>query len=208
MKILTGRPILATFLPPQNHQNQQQQNFGNFANQHSRSRGVAKIRFGTPMLHGKRFFFLLLMQHGSAIFAFCNTSRARRRFFSFFQHLPSENHQNEENRNSKPCCGGVSAEGVTSKIGSKSASCPGIYDRDTFFKFTKKLTNGFNNVDNPPGISMITTSERFVNFTQFHNNSSQNLMNYNDFNNFNYSVFFEDLSQVKMHIQMCGAWPT
>ena len=117
------------------------------------------------MLNWNHFFVLLLMQHGSAIFAVCNTSRARKRFFSFFQHLPSENHQNEESRTSKPCCGGVSAEGATSKIGSKSASCP---DRDTFFNFTKQLTNRFNNVCNPPGISMITTSERLANFIQFH----------------------------------------
>ena len=97
--------------------------------------------------------------------------------FSFVQHLPSENHQNEENRTSKPCCGDVSAEVATSKIGSKSTSCPGIYDRDTFFNLTKKLTNRFNNVCNPPGISMITTSGRLANFIQFHNKSSQNLKN-------------------------------
>ena len=126
-----------------------------------------KSIFALPCCMGS-IFFLLLMQHGSAIFAFCNTSRARRRFFSFFQHLPSENHQNEKNRTSKPCCGDVSAEGATSKIGSKSASCPGIYDRDTFFNFTKKLTNRFNNVCNPPEISMITTSGRSANFIQFH----------------------------------------
>jgi len=57
MKNLTGRPILATLLPPQNHQNQQQQKFNNFSNSHSRSRGVNKISFRTPMLHGNRFFF-------------------------------------------------------------------------------------------------------------------------------------------------------
>ena len=113
--------------------------------------------------------------------------------FLFFRHLPSENHQNEENRTSKPCCGGVSAEGATSKIGSKSASCPGIYDRDTFFNFTKKVTNRFNNVCHPPGISMITTSGRLANFIHFHNNKSQNLKNYNDFSNFNYSGFFSNL---------------
>ncbi len=127
-----------------------------------------KNQFSRSHAAWEAFFVLLLMQHGSAIFAVCNTSRARRRFFSFFQHLPSENHQNEKNRTSKPCCGGVSAEGATSKIGSKSASCPGIYDRDTFFNFTKKLTNRFNNVCNPPGISMITTSERLANFIKNH----------------------------------------
>ena len=127
-----------------------------------------KSIFALPCCMGNIFCFLLLMQHGSAIFAFCNTSRARRRFFSFFQHLPSENHQNEKNRTSEPCCGDVSAEGATSKIGSKSASCPGIYDRDTFFNFTKKLTNRFNNVCNPLEISMITTSGRSANFIQVH----------------------------------------
>ena len=110
---------------------------------------LQKSIFALPCCMGG-IFCLLFMQHGSAIFAVCNTSRARRRFFSFFQHLPSENHQNEKNRTAKPCCGGVSAKGATSKIGSKSASCPGIYDRDTFFNFTKKLTNRFNNVCNPP----------------------------------------------------------
>ena len=57
MKNLTGVPILATFLPPQNHQNSQQQKFIHFSNEHSRSRGVEKITFGTPMLHGDHFFF-------------------------------------------------------------------------------------------------------------------------------------------------------
>ena len=83
-------------------------------------------------------------------FCFLQHLSSEKTIFSFFQHIPSENHQNEKNRTSKPCCGGVSAEGATSKIGSKSASCPGIYDRDTFFNFTRKLTNRFNNVCNPP----------------------------------------------------------
>ena len=78
MKNLTGRPILATLLPPQNHKNQQQQNFGNFANQHSRSRGVAKISFGAPMLHGKRFFF-------------ASHAAAWERDFHNVRHLSSEN---------------------------------------------------------------------------------------------------------------------
>ena len=53
---LTGFPILATVLPFQNHQNPQQQKFIHFSNEHSRSRGVEKITFGTPMLHGEHYF--------------------------------------------------------------------------------------------------------------------------------------------------------
>ena len=104
-------------------------------------------------------------------FCFLQHLSSEKAIFSCFQHLPSENHQNEKNRTSKPCCGGVSAEGATSKIGSKSALCPGIYDRDTFFNFTKKLTNRFNNVCNPHGISMITISERLANFIKNHTTS-------------------------------------
>ena len=57
MKNLTGVPILATLLPPQNHQNPQQQKFIFFSDEHSRSRGVAKVNYELPMLHGSRFFF-------------------------------------------------------------------------------------------------------------------------------------------------------
>ena len=45
--------------------------------------------FALPCCMGS-IFFLLLMQHGSAIFAVCNTSRARRRFFfDFFNTSPA-----------------------------------------------------------------------------------------------------------------------
>ena len=77
MKNLTGRPILATLLPPQNHQNQQQQKNIDLSDKHSRSRGVAKISFGTPMLHGKHFF--------------CAPRAAWECDFSLLRHLPSEN---------------------------------------------------------------------------------------------------------------------
>jgi hypothetical protein len=89
MKILTGRPILATFLPPQNHQNQQQQNFGNFANQHSRSRGVAKIRFGTPMLHGKRFFVCFSCSMGVRFLHFATPLEREGDFFHLFNTSPA-----------------------------------------------------------------------------------------------------------------------
>jgi len=126
-----------------------------------------KSIFALPCCMGS-IFFCFSCSMGVRFLLFATPLEREGDFFSFVQHLPSENHQNEENRTSKPCCGDVSAEGATSKIGSKSASCPGIYDRDTFFNFTKKLTNRFNNVCNPPEISMITTSGRSANFIQFH----------------------------------------
>ena len=133
-----------------------------------------KSIFARPCFMGSILFFA---SHAAweCDFCFLQHLSSEKAILLIFQHLPSENHQNEENRTSKPCCGDVSAEGATSKIGSKSASCPGIYDRDTFFNFTKKLTNRFNNVCNPPEISMITTSGRSANFIQFHTISQQQI---------------------------------
>ena len=54
----------------------------------SRARGVAKTVFGVPMLHGKHFF-LIAMQRGNAICAFCDTSTARMRFFHFCRTCPA-----------------------------------------------------------------------------------------------------------------------
>ena len=132
-----------------------------------------KNQFSRSHAAWEAFFLLYHAAWGCDFCCLQHLSSEKALFFSFFQHIPSENHQNEENRTSKPCCGDVSAEGATSKIGRKSASCPGIFDRDTFFNFTKKLTNRFNNVCNPPGISMITTSKRLAHFIQFHTISQQ-----------------------------------
>ncbi len=90
-KILRKQFILHTFAPPQIDQISQQQNFHDFWNRRSRARGVAKIIFGTPMLHGSRFFFdshpawecdfHILRHHPSEnaffFFMFFNTSLAR-----------------------------------------------------------------------------------------------------------------------------------
>ena len=47
-------------------------------------------------------FFLIPTQRGSAIFTFCDTSPARMRFFSFFQHLPSEKLKNDKKATFEP----------------------------------------------------------------------------------------------------------
>ena len=89
MKNLTGSFILTTFSTPKIHQNPQQQKFVHFPNWHSRSRGVAKIKFDLPMLHGKHFFFCFPCSVGTPkvsfatplgrecdFFYFCRTSQA------------------------------------------------------------------------------------------------------------------------------------
>ena len=66
------------------------------------------------------FFFVIRTQRGSTIFALCDTSPARRRFFSFFRHLPSENQKNQQNRTSKLWFRRVGAEVAKSK---SAANC-------------------------------------------------------------------------------------
>ena len=97
MKNLTGVPILATFLPPQNHQNPQQQKFIHFSNEHSRSRGVEKNHFWHSHAAWGSLFFLIPMQRGNAKSYFCDTSPARMRFFLLLPHVPSGKLKNHEN---------------------------------------------------------------------------------------------------------------
>ena len=66
------------------------------------------------------FFFVIRTQRGSTIFAFCDTSPARRRFFSFVRDLPSENQKNQQNRTSKLWFRRVGAEVAKSK---SAANC-------------------------------------------------------------------------------------
>ena len=66
------------------------------------------------------FVFVIRTQRGSTIFALCDTSPARRRFFSFFRHLPSENQKNQQNRTSKLWFRRVGAEVAKSK---SAANC-------------------------------------------------------------------------------------
>ena len=76
-KMLRKQFILHTFAPPQIDQISQQQNVHHFWNRRSCARGVAKIIFGTPMLHGSRFFF--------------DSHPAWECDFHTLRHLPSEN---------------------------------------------------------------------------------------------------------------------
>ena len=90
MKNLTGRPILATLLPPQNHQNPQQQKFIFFSDEHSRSRGVAKITFRIPMLHGSPFLFCFPCSVGVELTQFATAPQREGDFFIFLTHPQRE----------------------------------------------------------------------------------------------------------------------
>ena len=112
-------PHFRHFSQPQNHKKSQQLNFHVLWNRRSRSRGVAKINFGTPMLHGKHSFCdpHPAWEHDFCILRHLPSEKA---FFSFFQHIPSENQKNQQNRTSKLWFGRVGAEVAKSK---SAATC-------------------------------------------------------------------------------------
>ena len=82
---------------PQIHKNPQQQKFNNRSNLHSRSRGVAKVSFGLPMLHGKHFFLCFPCSVGTSKTLFATPPQREGLFFSLFWKFPSEKLQNHEN---------------------------------------------------------------------------------------------------------------
>ena len=123
MRILTALKSETLFHSPEIHKTSQQQTNTTLANKHSRWRGVTKIVFDVPMLHGTRFFWIA-MQRGNAISHFCDNSLARTSLFSFFQHVPSEKVNNTENRIMKSCCGRVGAKGAKCKSPQKIIPAP------------------------------------------------------------------------------------
>ena len=86
---LTGCLILATFSPHPNHKNSQQHNFNVLWHRRSRSRGVAKINFGTPMLHGKHFFLWSAPSVGARFLHFATPPQREGDFFHFFDTSPA-----------------------------------------------------------------------------------------------------------------------
>ena len=83
-KNLAGRPILATFSLPPNHQNLQQSNFHVLWNRRSRCRGVANINFGTPMLHGSHYFLCSAPSVGARFSHLMTPPQPEGDFFHFF----------------------------------------------------------------------------------------------------------------------------
>ena len=89
MKNLTGCPILTTWLPPQIHQNPQQQKVKDSSNEHSRSGGVAKVSFGLPMLHGKHFLLCFPCSVGTSKTLFATPPQREGLFFHFSENFPA-----------------------------------------------------------------------------------------------------------------------
>lgn len=102
---LTGRFILATFSLPKIHQNPQQQQNNHFSNRHSRSRGVATINFGIPMLHGDRFFWSACNM-GMPKLIFATPLERDGDYFHYFNTSPARNSlKNDEMQFSNHCFG-------------------------------------------------------------------------------------------------------
>ena len=90
MKILTVSSFETRFHPPQIHKKSQQQKNTTLTNKHSRLRGVAKIVFDVPMLHGTRFFFWLPCSVGTRFLTFATPPTRERLFFHFFHTSPAK----------------------------------------------------------------------------------------------------------------------
>ena len=88
--------ILHTFAPPKIDQISQQKNFSWFLESTFSCERCRKNHFWHSHTTWESFFFSIPTQRGSTIFTPCDTSPARMRFFSFFQHLPCEKLKNDK----------------------------------------------------------------------------------------------------------------
>ena len=86
---LAGRPILHTFWPSQKHQNLHQSKIHRQQDQRSRTRGVAKIDFSTPALHGNHFFFWSAPCVGTRFSQLMTPPQREGDFFHFFNTSPA-----------------------------------------------------------------------------------------------------------------------
>ena len=76
------------FVHPEIHQKSQQQKCSPSEKKHSRSRGVAKISVGTPMLHGSSFFLCFPCSMGVRTLTFATPLGREHDFFHFFNTSP------------------------------------------------------------------------------------------------------------------------
>ena len=102
------------------------------------------------------FFFVIRTQRGSTIFAFCDTSPARRRFFHFFDTSPAR-----IKKINKIALRSYGFDASARKSPKANRQQIVILLRQVrsgrVFQIAKKLTNRFKNVCNTQGISIITT---------------------------------------------------
>ena len=84
------------------------------------------------------FFFVIRTQRGSTIFAFCDTSPARRRFFFFHFSTPPQRESTKSTKSHFEAMVSTRRRGSRQKqIGSKLSYCSVKYDRDALFKSQK-----------------------------------------------------------------------
>ena len=93
---LAGRPILHTFWPSQKHQNLHQSKIHRQRDQRSRTRGVAKIDFSIPALHGNHLFFWSAPCVGTRFSQLMTPPQREGDFFHFFNTSPARSKKNNE----------------------------------------------------------------------------------------------------------------
>ena len=90
MKILTASPFETLYHSLKFTKIHNNNKNTTLANKHSRSRGVAKIVFDVPMLHGTRFFFWLPCSVGTRFLTFATPPTRERHFFHVFHTSPAK----------------------------------------------------------------------------------------------------------------------
>ena len=125
-------------------------------NRRSRSRGVAKINFGTPMLHGKHFFLWSAPSVGARFLHFATPPQREGDFFDFFDTSPAR-----IKKINKIALRSYGFDASARKSPKANRQQIVILLRQVrsgrVFQIAKKLTNRFKNVCNTKGISIITT---------------------------------------------------
>ena len=98
-------PARMLLFRPRIHKNPQQQKFNNRSNLHSRSRGVAKVGFGLPMLHGKHFFLCFPCSVGTSKTLFATPPQREGLFFHFSENFPARSSKIMRMQFSNHCSG-------------------------------------------------------------------------------------------------------
>ena len=155
MKNLTGVSILATFLPPKTTKIHNNKIFI-FCETDVLTREVLQKSISAlPCCMGS-IFFVIRTQRGSTIFAFCDTSPARRRFFHFSDTSPAR--IKKINKIALRSYGFDASARKSPKANRKQIVILLRQVRSgRAFQIAKKMINRFKDVCNTQGTSIITT---------------------------------------------------
>ena len=151
---LNGTPIWDTFSPPKIHNKSQQPKNTTLTNKHSRSRGVAKIVFDVPMLHGIRFFFWLPCSVGTRFLTFATPPQRERHFFNVFNTSPARSSKTQKTASWSHAVD-VSARKMQNANRHKNPSLPQRIRSGRIFYISKNSTIQFIIVNISQGISTI-----------------------------------------------------